>query len=65
LAFALLIIYIILPIDFIPEALFGLLGMADDIIMIGFVVVYLSTIYRSVMVNSHRTSRSNIPGSRW
>ncbi len=31
-----LIIYVISPLDFIPEGLFGLFGLVDDIAMIGY-----------------------------
>ncbi|KFD72427.1 hypothetical protein M514_05418 [Trichuris suis] len=40
------IVYALSPFDIIPEALFGLLGMLDDIFVVVLLLVYLSIAYR-------------------
>ncbi|KAF4525192.1 hypothetical protein B566_EDAN008297 [Ephemera danica] len=44
------LVYLISPIDAIPEAMFGLVGLFDDLIVIVMLFLYVSTIYRHVMV---------------
>lgn len=45
------LIYFISPLDLIPEAMFGIIGFLDDILVIVTVVTYLSIIYRHNMIN--------------
>ena len=42
----LLILYLLSPLDLIPEALFGVLGLLDDFIILVSVVSYASVLYR-------------------
>jgi len=43
------IFYLLSPLDLIPEAAFGLLGLLDDVVIFLFLSMYLTTIFRSVM----------------
>lgn len=45
------IFYVISPLDLIPEAVFGFLGLVDDLLVILMVIVYASMIYRQVVLN--------------
>ncbi|XP_047479379.1 E3 ubiquitin-protein ligase RNF170-like [Penaeus chinensis] len=45
------IIYAIMPIDLIPEAFVGLLGLIDDVIVIAFLLIQVSVVYRTVVAN--------------
>lgn len=41
--------YLVSPLDFIPEALFGLLGFMDDFFVILLLFIYISIMYREVV----------------
>jgi len=41
-----MVLYLVCPIDIIPEAIFGLLGFLDDLIIGSFLLVYLAHAYR-------------------
>ena len=41
-----LCLYLISPLDIIPEAVFGVLGLVDDLVILLGVVAYVSVIYR-------------------
>ena len=45
----LLLVYLILPLDLLPEAVFGVLGLLDDVIIIVGALVYISLVYRAVL----------------
>ena len=45
----LLVVYLILPLDLLPEAVFGVLGLLDDLIIIVGTLVYISLVYRAVL----------------
>lgn len=47
--FLLLLVYLLLPFDIIPETVFGLLGFLDDIILIIIALVYISFLYRAYL----------------
>ena len=51
------VMYILSPIDFVPELVFGLLGFVDDALVIVVVCVFLASLYRAVTVQrmSQRT----------
>jgi RING finger protein 170 len=44
-----MLIYIVSPFDLIPEAVFGLLGIVDDVIVLFFLLVLLGVAYRGVL----------------
>lgn len=41
--------YLISPLDFVPEALFGILGFLDDFFVIFLLLIYISIMYREVI----------------
>ncbi|XP_036606956.1 E3 ubiquitin-protein ligase RNF170 isoform X1 [Trichosurus vulpecula] len=41
--------YLISPLDFVPEALFGILGFLDDFFVIFLLLIYISIMYREVL----------------
>jgi RING finger protein 170 len=43
--------YFLSPLDFIPEALFGIFGLIDDILVVGFIAIYACTMYRQLIAN--------------
>ncbi|XP_045581038.1 E3 ubiquitin-protein ligase RNF170 [Procambarus clarkii] len=45
------ILYAITPIDLIPEAFLGLLGLIDDVVVIAFLLIQVSVVYRTVVAN--------------
>lgn len=51
LVFLLLLLYIILPLDILPEAALGLVGLLDDVLILVGVLVYLTLIYRAYVTN--------------
>jgi len=42
-------LYLLSPLDLIPEAVFGFVGLLDDIVIFLFLSMYLTTIFRAVM----------------
>ena len=42
----LLALYLLSPLDLVPEAVFGILGLLDDIVILVAVVSYAAIIYR-------------------
>ncbi|PSN46715.1 E3 ubiquitin-protein ligase [Blattella germanica] len=45
------ILYLFLPLDIIPEAVFGIVGFLDDIFVLFVLVIYISIIYRRLVSN--------------
>lgn len=45
------VLYAIAPIDLIPEAILGLLGLIDDVVVIAFLLIQVSVVYRTVVAN--------------
>lgn len=48
----LVLCYLFSPLDLIPEALFGVIGLIDDMIGVLMVVVYMAQQYRAFVVNA-------------
>ena len=46
LCFVAAIMYLISPLDMIPEAVFGLFGLLDDIFVVLLLAIYVTIIYR-------------------
>lgn len=44
-----ILLYLISPIDFLPEAVFGVIGFLDDIFVVMLILVYITVIYRNVV----------------
>ena len=51
LCFIAAIMYLVSPLDMIPEAIFGLLGLLDDIFVVILLAVYVTIIYRRFLAN--------------
>ncbi|KAF8109928.1 hypothetical protein N665_0089s0047 [Sinapis alba] len=51
-------IYIISPIDIIPEAFFGIIGLLDDLIIALICFLHVAALYRSVLYYRHGGSAS-------
>ena len=43
------VLYLVSPLDIIPEAVFGLLGLLDDVFVLLLFAVYLTIIYRGIV----------------
>ncbi|XP_043916844.1 E3 ubiquitin-protein ligase RNF170 isoform X2 [Protopterus annectens] len=43
------LLYLISPLDILPEALFGILGFLDDVFVIFLLLIYISIIYREMV----------------
>ncbi|KAL2467590.1 RING/U-box protein with domain of unknown function [Forsythia ovata] len=46
-------IYVISPVDIIPEALLGIIGLLDDFIIVLICFLHVAALYRSVLVLRH------------
>ncbi|MFN9904821.1 MAG: DUF1232 domain-containing protein [bacterium] len=42
-------LYLLSPLDLVPEAIFGLLGLLDDMVIFLLLSMYLTTIFRNLM----------------
>lgn len=51
LCFVAAIMYLISPLDMIPEAVFGILGLLDDVFVVLLLAIYVSMIYRRFLAN--------------
>ncbi|XP_077241414.1 uncharacterized protein LOC143881947 isoform X3 [Tasmannia lanceolata] len=47
------IIYVVSPVDIIPEGLFGILGLLDDLIIVLIVFFYLAALYQRALISRH------------
>ena len=45
------IMYLISPLDLIPEAVFGILGLLDDVFIVLLLALYVTMIYRQFLAN--------------
>lgn len=43
--------YLISPLDMIPEAVFGFLGLLDDLFVIFLLAIYVTVIYRRFLAS--------------
>uniref|UniRef100_A0A1D1Y3J6 E3 ubiquitin-protein ligase RNF170 n=1 Tax=Anthurium amnicola TaxID=1678845 RepID=A0A1D1Y3J6_9ARAE len=46
-------IYVLSPVDILPEGVLGVIGLIDDFLVLLIVFLHLSAIYRSVLLNRH------------
>lgn len=46
-------IYVLSPVDILPEGIFGFVGLLDDLIILLIVLLHVSTVYRSVLLYRH------------
>lgn len=45
------VIYILSPFDIIPEAVLGILGFFDDIVIAAVIILYLTILFRQSLAN--------------
>ncbi|KAB0393279.1 hypothetical protein E2I00_005912 [Balaenoptera physalus] len=58
--------YLISPLDFVPEALFGILGFLDDFFVVFLLLIYISIMYRELCGEGDGgNSCSNCPLEQW
>lgn len=50
------LMYLLSPLDIIPEAVFGVLGLLDDVFVVFLLAVYVSIIYRRLVVSRRMTT---------
>ena len=48
--FAAAILYLVSPMDILPEAVFGVLGLLDDVLIFSIILIYIAEIYRQAVV---------------
>lgn len=53
LVLAVVFVYLLAPFDLLPEAVYGFLGLADDLLMLLFVVLHVISLYRTALVAAH------------
>lgn len=53
LAMAVSVIYVLSPVDIIPEGLLGLIGFLDDLIIIFMCFLHVAALYRAVLLSRH------------
>ena len=44
-------IYLLSPFDIVPEAVFGLIGILDDLIIVALFLLYAGILYRNFVIN--------------
>ena len=45
------VLYLLSPLDMIPELVFGIIGLIDDVLAVVLVLVYIMEQYRTFVVN--------------
>ena len=45
-------VYLLSPFDIVPEAVFGLIGILDDIIVLALFALYAGILYRNFVVDN-------------
>ena len=45
------LLYILSPLDIIPEFVFGILGFIDDLAIVGIILLYLTVLFRQSLAN--------------
>lgn len=53
------LLYFISPFDIIPEAVFGILGLLDDVFVLLLLAIYVALIYRQVVQNRANAANNN------
>lgn len=57
--FIVTIVYTLAPVDAVPEAAFGMLGLLDDLLILLVFMMYAATIFRQRMATIHDNSILN------
>jgi len=48
---AMWLLYLLSPLDLIPEAVFGIVGLLDDLVLFLLISMYLTFFFRQIMAN--------------
>ncbi|CAM9521894.1 unnamed protein product [Choristocarpus tenellus] len=56
------VLYVISPVDVIPEAVVGVLGLMDDLLVLLVLLLYVTVVYRAVLVSLDRTRLDRFGG---
>jgi len=58
------LIYLLSPLDLLPEAVFGLIGLLDDLLIFVLISMYLTFFFRQIMSNmAVSMGTDDVPGS--
>ena len=58
------LIYLLSPLDLLPEAVFGLIGLLDDLLIFVLISMYLTFFFRQIMSNmAVATETEDVPGT--
>lgn len=55
-----LVLYVLSPLDIIPEAVFGVIGLIDDILLVGIVLMVLTSAFYTAYSNNFRREQGDI-----
>ena len=56
------IVYLLSPLDLLPEAVFGLIGLLDDLVIFLLISMYLTFFFRQIMSNVGVNVGADVPG---
>jgi len=56
------LLYLLSPLDLLPEAVFGVVGLLDDLVIFFFISMYLAFFFRQLMGNIGGNHGADIPG---
>merc|ERR1711862_788167 len=57
------ILYLLSPLDLIPESFFGIVGLFDDLIVIGLLSIIAAGIYRSIVLDNAAPATAPAPNN--
>ena len=55
------IVYLLSPLDLLPEAVFGLIGLLDDLVIFLLISMYLTFFFRQIMSNVGVNVGADVP----
>ena len=56
------LVYLLSPLDLLPEAVFGLIGLIDDLVIFLLISMYLTFFFRQIMSNMGVAGGADVPG---
>ena len=56
------LVYLLCPLDLLPEAVFGLIGLLDDLVIFLLISMYLTFFLRQIMSNMGHGVGADVPG---
>jgi len=57
---AMWLLYLLSPLDLIPEAVFGIVGLLDDLVLFLLISMYLTFFFRQIMANMGENAPAGI-----